>query len=233
MYLYCARQSRLEFSALETSSIAISFLRGSSSPVPEVWAPVLVEWGGGALVGFVAGCPPGAVEGVDPGVAVPPAEAPLDVVPPSVLEDPLVAVPVPVPPSVAEFAEFPASPSTVLIDRPVEAAVGVSPLPEGVTTTTTPTAIAVTAVAATASAVFGVNLFGGLVTRTSIGARRAATQIRVLSVLRCATNTVGSWYTGKRYPAYRLRTGCSRRDEAESRAGVCAASSCGPCVAVS
>ena len=29
MYLYCARQSSEEFSALETSSLAISFMRGS------------------------------------------------------------------------------------------------------------------------------------------------------------------------------------------------------------
>src|SRR5256714_5091602 len=34
MYLYCAFQSSEEFSALDTSSIAISFLRGSARPVP-------------------------------------------------------------------------------------------------------------------------------------------------------------------------------------------------------
>lgn len=191
------------------------------------------------MVGFVVECPAGPVEEVE-FAAEPLADPPLDAALPSVLEDPLdadVAAPVPVPEPVAEFAGFPESPTTVLIDRPVEAAVGASPPPEGVTITTTPTAITVTAEAATASAVFGVILegilLGGLVTRTSIGARRAATQIRVLSVLRCATNTAASQGSGKRSPAHRLRTGCPRCDEAESRAAVCAASSSGSCVAVS
>jgi len=197
---------------------------------------VLVGGGVGRLVGFVVGCPAAADEDAGDCAAEPLADPPLDVALPSVLEDPLVAevaAPVPEPESVAEFAGFPESPTTVLIDRPVEAAVGASPPPEGVTTTTTPTAIAVTAVAATASAVFGVILFGGLVTRTSIGARRAATQIRVLSVLRCATNAAVRRCAGKRSPMRRLRTGCSRRDEGRSPPGVCAASSSGSCVAVS
>ena len=236
MYLYCARQSRLEFSALETSSIAISFLPGLSSPMPELCAPPLVAGGGAALVGFVVECPAGPAEEVDC-APEPLAGPPLDAALASVLEDPLgadVAEPVPVLEPIAEFAGFPESPTTVLMDRPVEAAVGASaPPPKGVATTTTPTAITVTAVAATASAVFGVILFGGLVTRTSIGARRAATQIPVLSVLRCATNTGPSGGAGRRSPAHRFRTGCPRRDEVESPPGVCAASSSGSCVAVS
>jgi hypothetical protein len=197
---------------------------------------VLVGWGVDALPGLVVGCPAAAVEDVEDGAAEPLAGPPLDAALLSVVEDPLdadVAAPVLVPLSVAEFAGFPESPTTVLMDRPVEAAVGALPPPEGVTTTTTPTAITVTAVAATASAVFGVILSGGLVTRTSIGARRAVTQIRVLSVLRCATNTGAFRDAGKRSPAHRLRTGCSRCDEAESRPAVCAASSSGSCVAVS
>jgi hypothetical protein len=34
MYAYCASQSREEFSALDTSRIAMSFLAGASSPAP-------------------------------------------------------------------------------------------------------------------------------------------------------------------------------------------------------
>jgi len=53
MYLYWARQSRAEFSALETSSIAISFFRGSvrSTPPPDAGRVVV----GGAEDGLVTG----------------------------------------------------------------------------------------------------------------------------------------------------------------------------------
>ncbi|GAA1993769.1 hypothetical protein GCM10009838_67430 [Catenulispora subtropica] len=63
MYLYCARQSRLEFSALETSSIAISFLRGSSRPVPD--DGVAVE------VAAEDGCGPVEVADGRPGMLLP------------------------------------------------------------------------------------------------------------------------------------------------------------------
>jgi hypothetical protein len=36
MYAYCASQSREEFSALDTSRIAISFFAGASSPAEPV-----------------------------------------------------------------------------------------------------------------------------------------------------------------------------------------------------
>src|SRR3954463_15855749 len=60
MYLYCAFQSSEEFSALETSSIAISFLRGSlrstPPPVGGLGAVVVGAGGGGAdAVGLLVG----------------------------------------------------------------------------------------------------------------------------------------------------------------------------------
>lgn len=51
MYAYCARQSSEEFSALETSCIAMSFLAGASRPV-ESAAVLVVAVGAGLAVVF-------------------------------------------------------------------------------------------------------------------------------------------------------------------------------------
>src|SRR5689334_24677857 len=66
MYAYCAFQSSEEFSALDTSCIAMSFLCGSARPAPEpAGAVVGVPVGFGVAVGVVVGF--GVGVGVDTG----------------------------------------------------------------------------------------------------------------------------------------------------------------------
>ena len=48
MYLYCAFQSSEEFSALETSCMAMSFFAGSSSPVAAALITVTLSAGAAA-----------------------------------------------------------------------------------------------------------------------------------------------------------------------------------------
>ncbi|GAA2064924.1 hypothetical protein GCM10009839_90610 [Catenulispora yoronensis] len=180
MYWYCARQFSDEFSALETSSIAISFLCGSASPLPDGAADVAGVVG--TCAGDVAGCEalPVAEDPADPEAGDPgdpgdpdgrPGLLPLACVGPVAA---VVAVPVAEPvvadapeldavPPVEPPLEPPATPpaaAPALGSAPAAGLVTATELcgewsPDPGTTTATPTAIAVAETAAEISTTVG------------------------------------------------------------------------------